>query len=40
MLNGCNDNATESDNFDGYLGFFSDLEFTIEGKFLRQGFWE
>lgn len=26
--------------FDGYFGFFSDLEFTKDGKFLRQGFWE
>lgn len=32
--------ATESDKFDGYSGFYSDLEFTKEGKFIRQGFWE
>ena len=39
-LNGWNDNSTESDKFDGYQGFYSELEFTKEGKFLRQGFWE
>lgn len=32
--------TTSSEKFDGYSGFFSDLEFTKEGKFLRQGFWE
>ena len=39
-LGGWEDNSTKSDKFDGYSGFFSDLEFTKEGKFLRQGFWE
>ena len=40
-LNGCDDDtATNSNKFDGYSGFVSDLEFTKEGKFLRQGFWE
>jgi len=39
-LNGWDDNSTTSDKFDGYSGFCSDLEFTKEGKFLRQGFWE
>ena len=39
-LNGYGDSATESYKFDGYSGFCSDLEFTKEGKFLRQGFWE
>lgn len=33
-------NYTKSDKFDGYSGFCSDLEFTKEGKFIRQGFWE
>ena len=32
--------STESEKFDGYCGFYSDLEFTKEGKFLRQGFYE
>jgi hypothetical protein len=40
MLNWWGENGTESDKFDGYSGFISDLEFTKEGKFLRQGFWE
>lgn len=31
---------TASDKFDGYSYFYSDLEFTKDGKFLRQGFWE
>jgi len=26
--------------FDGYVGFFSDIRFTKEGKFINQGFWE
>lgn len=39
-LNGWKNYSTESDKFDGYCGFFSDLEFTKEGKFLRQGFYE
>jgi hypothetical protein len=39
-LNGDTDNSTKSDKFDGYQGFLSDIEFTKEGKFLRQGFWE
>ena len=38
-LNGWNETPTESDRFDGYSGFFSELEFTKEGKFLKQGFW-
>ena len=25
---------------DGYIGFYSDVEFDKEGKFVRQGFWE
>jgi hypothetical protein len=39
-LNGWEETATKSDKFDGYSEFVSDLEFTKEGKFLRQGFWE
>ena len=39
-LSGWGEKSTESDKFDGYSGFISDLEFTKEGKFLRQGFWE
>ncbi len=31
---------TISDKFDGYGGFYSDIEFTKNGKFVRQGFWE
>ena len=35
------DNDVNDDNrFDGYMGFFSDIEFTKEGEFVRQGFWE
>jgi hypothetical protein len=30
----------QSDKFDGYNGFFSDIEFTQAGEFVRQGFWE
>jgi hypothetical protein len=40
ILGGYNDRATESEKFEGYWGFMSDLEFTKDGKFLRQGFWE
>lgn len=40
VLNGWEDHSTESEKFDGYSGFYSDLEFTKEGKFLRQGFYE
>lgn len=39
-LGGWQADRTESDKLDGYSGFYSDLEFTEEGKFLRQGFWE
>ncbi len=28
-----------SDLFNGYFGFYSDTEFTKDGKLLRQGFW-
>lgn len=26
--------------FDGYCEFFSDIEFDMNGKFIKQGFWE
>lgn len=39
-LNKWENNSTVSDKFDGYCGFFSNLEFTKEGKFLKQSFWE
>lgn len=39
-LSGSFINATHSEKFDGYGGFYSDLEFTKEGKFIRQGFFE
>jgi len=39
-LNGYDEDSTKSDKFDGYSGFCSDLAFTKDGKFLRQGFWE
>ncbi len=31
---------TTSEKFDGYCGFFSDVDFDLNGKFLRQGFYE
>ena len=39
-LNPPSEKGTHSDKFDGYMGFFSDLEFTKDGKFIKQGFWE
>jgi hypothetical protein len=38
-LNGWEDYSTVSDKFGGY-GFFSEIQFTKEGKFLGQDFWE
>jgi hypothetical protein len=32
--------VTESKKLDGHLGFYSDVQFDENGKFLRQGFWE
>lgn len=32
--------STESEKFGGYPSFYSTLEFTKEGKFIRQDFWE
>lgn len=37
---GTDNPITESDKFDGYSGCSSDLEFTKEGEFIRQGFTE
>lgn len=34
------DQYTRHKKLDGYSDFFSDIEFTKDGKFLRQGFWE
>lgn len=39
-LNGRDDSTTESEKFGGYILFYSTLEFTKEGKFIRQDFWE
>jgi hypothetical protein len=39
-LNGCEEYSTISEKFGGYVGFYSDLEFTKDGKFVRQGFYE
>ena len=33
-------NEGENDKFEGYSCFYSCVEFDINGKFLRQGFWE
>lgn len=32
--------CTKSSKFVGYSGFYSNIEFDINGKFIRQGFWE
>lgn len=31
---------TVSDKFKGYAGFCGDIQFTKEGEFISQGFWE
>lgn len=31
---------TESDKFYGHPGFYSTVEFSLDGEFIRQGFWE
>jgi len=31
---------TVSEKFTGWNGFYSDIQFTKEGKFISQGFWE
>ncbi len=38
-LNGDENTSTQSNKFDGYRGFHSSLEFTKEGKFIKQSFW-
>lgn len=30
----------DHEKFDGYYGFFTRVEFTKEGKFIKQSFWE
>lgn len=30
----------DHEKLEGYSGFFSDVEFDKDGKFLKQGFWE
>lgn len=32
--------STSSEKFDGYGGFFSNIEFDMDGNFISQGFWE
>ena len=39
-LSGNHQDSTDSEKFDGHFDFCSDIEFTKEGKFIRQGFWE
>ncbi len=34
------DHKTENEKFDGYAGFYSEVHFDNNGKFIRQGFWE
>jgi len=34
------DDVTESEKFQGYGGFYSDVAFDKDGKFISQGFWE
>lgn len=31
---------TMTTGFSGYGGFYSQIEFDMDGKFLKQGFWE
>ena len=31
---------TESDKFEGYFGFYTEVYFDNDGKFIKQGFWE
>jgi len=33
-------NNGDNDKFDGYSGFYSDIKFDKDGKFIKQGFWE
>lgn len=34
------DGATTSEKFDGYCGFYTEIEFDENDKFVKQGFWE
>lgn len=34
------DEINDSTKFDGYDGFYSDINFTKDGEFINQGFWE
>lgn len=34
------DDASSSEKFEGYEGFYSKITFDKDGKFLKQGFWE
>lgn len=40
VLSGYNDASTKSDKFGGYNGFYSVVEFDLNGKFLSQDFYE
>lgn len=37
---GCDENETGSKLFSGYYGFYTEIIFDKDGKFLGQGFWE
>ena len=32
--------GTISEKLKGYMGFYSSIEFDLNGKFIEQGFWE
>ena len=34
------DSPTTSEKFDGYAGFYTEIVFDLNGKFINQGFWE
>lgn len=36
----CSPSWREESEFDGYSGFYTDFEFTPDGRFIRQGVWE
>lgn len=40
LKDGCHGGVTQSEKFDGYSGFYSDVRFDKQGKFIKQGFWE
>jgi hypothetical protein len=37
---GHDDAETTSPKFEGYMGFYSLIEFNKDGNFIKQGFWE